>query len=101
MLMLLLVYRFAEKHRALVNVLLRHNAALLQGSLAPLLRAPRLIDFDNKRAFFRTRVRSVSSEERHYSTLRISVRRSHVFEDSFHQLRMRWGFFGLCLMREH
>ena len=75
----------------LVNVLLRHSASLLQGSLAPLLRAPRLIDFDNKRAFFRARVRAVTSEERHYGTLRICVRREHVIEDSFHQLRMRWG----------
>lgn len=81
--------RFAEKHRVLVNMLLRHSAALLQGSLAPLLRVPRLIDFDNKRTFFRSRVRAVSSEERHYGTLRICVRREHVFEDSFHQLRMR------------
>lgn len=29
------------------------------------------------------------SEERHYGTLRINVRREHVFEDSFHQLRHR------------
>ena len=83
--------RFAERHRQLVNMLLRHNASLLQGSLAPLLRVPRLIDFDNKRTYFRARVRAVASEERHYGTLRICVRREHVFEDSFHQLRMRCG----------
>lgn len=81
--------RFAERHRQLVNMLLRHNSALLQGSLAPLLRMPRLIDFDNKRTFFRSRVRAASNEDRHYTTLRIHVRRSHVFEDSFHQLRLR------------
>ncbi|KAK9785185.1 hypothetical protein WJX73_010540, partial [Symbiochloris irregularis] len=81
--------RFAERHRQLVNMLLRHNSALLQGSLAPLLRMPRLIDFDNKRNFFRSRVRAASNEDRHYNTLRIHVRRDHVFEDSFHQLRLR------------
>ncbi|KAK9821448.1 hypothetical protein WJX81_000342 [Elliptochloris bilobata] len=80
--------RFAERHRRLLNALLRQNAALLDRSLAPLLRAPRLIDFDNKRAHFRARVRA-SGEDRTYGTLRICVRREHVFEDSFHQLRMR------------
>lgn len=86
--------RFAERHRRLLNALLRQNAALLERSLAPLLRAPRLIDFDNKRAHFRARVRA-SGEDRSYGTLRICVRREHVFEDSFHQLRMR------CARRPH
>ena len=85
--------RFAERHRRLLNALLRQNASLLEHNLAPLLRAPRLIDFDNKRAHFRARVRA-SGEDRAFGTLRICVRREHVFEDSFHQLRMRcaWAF---------
>ncbi len=81
--------RFAEKHRRLLNTLLRHNSSLLESSMTPLLKVPRLIDFDNKRTFFRTRIRSSGDEHRHYGTLRIAVRRDHVFEDSFHQLRMR------------
>ena len=80
--------RFAEKHRRLLNALLRQHPNLLEGSLAPLLRVARLIDFDNKRAYFRTRVRAQGAE-RHYGSLRINVRREHVFEDSFHQLRVR------------
>ena len=74
----------------MLNALLRQNPALLEGSLAPLLRTPRLVDFDNKRAYFRTRARNQHSE-RHYGSLRINVRRDHVFEDSFHQLRVRCG----------
>lgn len=31
----------------------------------------------------------IRSEDRHYGTLRINVRREQVFEDSFHQLRYR------------
>ncbi|KAK9833876.1 hypothetical protein WJX74_008569 [Apatococcus lobatus] len=82
--------RFAEKHRKLLNTLLRVNSGLLEGSLKPLLKVPRLIDFDNKRSYFRSRARSTHHEERgHYGTLRINVRREHVFEDSFHQLRMK------------
>jgi E3 ubiquitin-protein ligase HUWE1 len=76
-------------HKRLLNTLLRHNAGLLEGSLAPLLKVPRIIEFDNKRTYFRTRVRRRDDQYRHYGTLRIAVRRDHVFEDSFYQMRMR------------
>lgn len=39
--------RFAERHRRLVNALVHHKPQLLQTSLALLLRAPKLLDFDN------------------------------------------------------
>jgi hypothetical protein len=45
--------RFAERHRRLLNAYIRRNTGLLESSLAPLLRVPKLIDFDNKRAYFR------------------------------------------------
>jgi len=79
--------KFAERHRRLLNAYLRRNSGLLETSLAPLVRVPKLIDFDNKRQYFRSKIRT--HEERHYGSLRLSVRREHVFEDSFHQLRMR------------
>ena len=51
-----------------------------------MLRIPRLIDFDNKRAYFRNRVKQLP---RSFGQLRLSVRRSHLFEDSFTQMRVR------------
>jgi hypothetical protein len=45
--------KFAERHRRLLNAYIRRNTNLLESSLAPLLRVPKLIDFDNKRAYFR------------------------------------------------
>jgi hypothetical protein len=45
--------RFADRHRRLLNAYIRRNTGLLESSLAPLLRVPKLIDFDNKRAYFR------------------------------------------------
>jgi hypothetical protein len=45
--------KFAECHRRLLNAYIRRNTSLLESSLAPLLRVPKLIDFDNKRAYFR------------------------------------------------
>ncbi|KAF8414274.1 hypothetical protein HHK36_002275 [Tetracentron sinense] len=80
--------RFAEKHRRLLNAFIRQNPSLLEKSLSMMLKAPRLIDFDNKRAYFRSRIRQ--QHEQHPSApLRISVRRAYVLEDSYNQLRMR------------
>lgn len=80
--------RFAEKHRRLLNAFIRQNPGLLEKSLSLVLKAPRLIDFDNKRAYFRSRIRQ--QHEQHLSgPLRISVRRAYVLEDSYNQLRLR------------
>lgn len=80
--------RFAEKHRRLLNAFIRQNPGLLEKSLSMMLKAPRLIDFDNKRAYFRSRIRQ--QHEQHLAgPLRINVRRAYVLEDSYNQLRMR------------
>lgn len=80
--------RFSEKHRRLLNAFVRQNPGLLEKSLSMLLKAPRLIDFDNKRAYFRSRIRQ--QHDQHLSgPLRISVRRAYILEDSYNQLRMR------------
>ena len=80
--------RFAEKHRRLANAFIRQNPGLLEKSLSMMLKAPRLIDFDNKRAYFRSRIRQ--QHDQHLSgPLRISVRRAYILEDSYNQLRMR------------
>ncbi|CAK9145060.1 unnamed protein product [Ilex paraguariensis] len=80
--------RFAEKHHRLLNAFVRQNPGLLEKSLCMMLKAPRLIDFDNKRAYFRSRIRQ--QHDQHLSgPLRISVQRAYVLEDSYNQLRMR------------
>ncbi|XP_057529454.1 E3 ubiquitin-protein ligase UPL1 [Amaranthus tricolor] len=80
--------KFADKHRRLLNAFIRQNPGLLEKSLSMMLKAPRLIDFDNKRAYFRSRIRQ--QHEQHLAgSLRISVRRAYVLEDSYNQLRMR------------
>ncbi|BFI34167.1 E3 ubiquitin-protein ligase HUWE1 [Marchantia polymorpha subsp. ruderalis] len=80
--------RFADKHRRLLNAFVRQNPGLLEKSLCLMLKTPRLIDFDNKRAYFRSRIRQ-QHEQQHYTPLRICVRRAYVLEDSYNQLRMR------------
>ena len=84
---------FINRHRAAVNAVIRANPSLLDGSLRSSLSHPQALDFDNKRTYFRTLVRKRMSAEAAasggVSPLRIRVRRDQVFQDSYHQLRMR------------
>lgn len=64
--------RFAEQHRRLLNAYVRHTPSLLDASLRLLLKAPRLIDFDNKRSHFRGRIRA-SHDDRYVEVLLVEV----------------------------
>ncbi|KAL1540220.1 HECT-type E3 ubiquitin transferase [Salvia divinorum] len=79
--------RFSEKHRKLLNAFVRQNPGLLEKSFSLMLKVPRFIDFDNKRAHFRSKIKH--QHDHHHSPLRISVRRAYILEDSYNQLRMR------------
>jgi hypothetical protein len=80
--------KFVEKHRRLLNAFVWQNPGLLEKSLSLMHKTPRLIDFDNKRSFFRSRIRQ-QNEQHNYNPLCICVRRTYVLEDSYNQLRMR------------
>uniref|UniRef100_A0A2P2MUY2 HECT-type E3 ubiquitin transferase n=2 Tax=Rhizophora mucronata TaxID=61149 RepID=A0A2P2MUY2_RHIMU len=79
--------KFSEKHRKLLNAFIRQNPALLEKSFSLMLKVPRFVDFDNKRAHFRSKIKH--HHDHHQSPLRISVRRAYILEDSYNQLRMR------------
>ncbi|KAJ1685644.1 hypothetical protein LUZ63_017034 [Rhynchospora breviuscula] len=80
--------KFSEKHRKLLNAFIRQNPGLLEKSFSLMLKIPRLIDFDNKRAYFRSKIKH-QHDHHHHSPVRISVRRNYILEDSYNQLRMR------------
>ncbi|TYJ35371.1 hypothetical protein E1A91_A05G232600v1 [Gossypium mustelinum] len=79
--------KFSEKHRKLLNAFIRQNPGLLEKSFSLMLKVPRFVDFDNKRAHFRSKIKH--QHDNHHSPLRISVRRAYILEDSYNQLRMR------------
>lgn len=83
---------FTERHRKVLNLMVRNNPALMSGSFSILVHNPKVLEFDNKRNYFQQqlRTRSNSSRESH-GTLQLNVRRPHVFEDSFHSLARRTG----------
>jgi hypothetical protein len=85
---------FVEENKVLLNALIRNNAGLIdKGQMRPLIQLPqcrRHLDFDVKRHWFKTQVRRLRQQaNRRYGSLRLVVRRSNVFADSYHQLRLR------------
>lgn len=81
--------RFAEKHRTVLNQILRQSTIhLADGPFAVLVDHTRVLDFDVKRRFFRQELERLDEGIRR-DDLTIHVRREHVFEDSFRELHRR------------
>lgn len=84
---------FVTANRLLINALIRNNASLLDKGLRALVQVPRcrgLLDFDVKRQWFKTQVRRLRQQaSRRHGSLRLHIRRKHVFEDAYHQLQPR------------
>jgi E3 ubiquitin-protein ligase HUWE1 len=84
---------FVEANKVLLNALIRNNSSLLDKSLRALIQVPRcrvLLDFDVKRHWFKLQVRKLRQQaNRRHGSLRLHIRRRNVFEDTYHQLRLR------------
>ena len=80
--------RFAENHRTLINLIASHAPTVLEESMNMLLKHPKLLDFENKRIYFRKRVQGLARQLSHHTRLELNIRRPHAFEDSFNQLRV-------------
>ncbi|KAJ3416767.1 hypothetical protein HDV05_000141 [Chytridiales sp. JEL 0842] len=85
-----LFFVFTEDHRKVLNTMVRNNPSLMSGSFSLLVENPKVLEFDNKRTYFTQQLHKRGSREQ-YGALHINVRRSHVFEDSYHQLQGRSG----------
>jgi len=91
------VVAFMEDFRRPLNELVRLNPSLLQseddeeeaGTFSLMVKYPKILDFDNKRLYFRTELQRMDDVRQHLGGIRISIRRAQVFEDSYHQLRSR------------
>jgi len=90
---------FVRSNRVLLNNVLRNNTQLLETSFSPLVSVPRcrqLLHFDVKRAYFKIRLKRIrqsairsSMHQGSSGSLRLNVRRSRVFEESFQALRYK------------
>ena len=80
---------FAEKHRAVLNQILRQSQVpLTDGPFAVLVNFTHVLDFDVKRRYFRQELQR--HDERHHhrreDSVPIRIRRDQVFEDSYRHL---------------
>ncbi|KAL3077913.1 hypothetical protein niasHS_013442 [Heterodera schachtii] len=82
------MFTFAEKHRSVLNQILRGNTQNLEGSaFAILTHFPKLLDFDVKREYFHKELKKMDERSRYdHEDVEICVRRSHLFGDSFRAL---------------
>lgn len=80
---------FTEKHHKILNLMVRQNPSLMSGSFALLVRNPKVLDFDNKRNYFSQQLHKGRRE--HYTPLSLTVRRQHVFYDSFQYFHRKTG----------
>ena len=83
---------FVHAHRNILNILIRANPELLDGSLAALARISQLrsyLVFDNKRSYFYSQLKKRKLPRGAVRSLHLQIRRDSLFEDSFHQLRFR------------
>lgn len=81
--------QFAEKHRTVLNQILRQSTVhLSDGLFAVLVDHTRILDFDVKRRYFRTELERMDEGIRR-EELAVHVHRVTVFEDSFRELYRR------------
>ncbi|TEA13757.1 E3 ubiquitin-protein ligase TOM1-like [Colletotrichum sidae] len=88
-----LFFTFTEDHRRILNELVRNSPKLMSGTFALLVKNPKVLEFDNKRNFFNRSVhsRNNTSQRPSFPALQLSVRREHVFHDSFKSLYFKTG----------
>merc|ERR1712176_1172146 len=87
------VIHFVSENKVILNALVRNNSNLLEKGLRALVQVPRcraVLDFDVKRQWFKTQIRRLRQQaSRRHGSLRLGIRRKHVFADAYHQLRLR------------
>lgn len=88
-----LFFTFTEQHRRVLNELVRINPKLMSGTFSLLVKNPKVLEFDNKRNYFNRSVHAKTGNQTRptYPPLQLSVRRDHVFHDSFKSLYFKKG----------
>ncbi|KAK5053102.1 hypothetical protein LTR84_002076 [Exophiala bonariae] len=84
-----LFFNFTTEHRKILNDIIRQSPKLMQGngSFSLLVKNPKVLDFDNKRAYFTKQIHSRLHQQRHIQPpLQLNIRRDQVFLDSYKAL---------------
>lgn len=86
-----LFFNFTNDHRRVLNELVRQNNKLMSGTFSLLVKNPKMLDFENKRNYFHRTVHSKNTGQSRpsFPALSISIRRKHVFHDSYRNLHYK------------
>ena len=77
-----------EKSKGVINVMVRQNPTSLAGPIGIVMRKfPRYLDFDNKKAYFKSELKRLKKGS--YRSVKLRVNRSSLFMDSFAQIMAR------------
>lgn len=101
-------FTFTNRHRKILNDLVRHSPKLMSGSFSVLVKNSSVLEFDNKRNFFTRRLHHRNGDMRHYPhpSLQLNVRRDQVFLDSYKCLHykspeeIKYGRFNIRFHNE-
>lgn len=78
---------FTEEHKKILNIMVRNNPSLMSGSFSLLIHNPKILEFDNKRNYFVQQLHKRSNRREQYPSLRLSLDRANVFEDTYRKLQ--------------
>jgi hypothetical protein len=84
--------QFVQTHKGLLNLVIKARPSLLDDSLNAFVRVKEIracLKFDNKRKYFFAQLKRLKMNSVGSRGIHLQIRRNHVFEDSFHQLRSR------------
>ena len=75
-----------EKNKNIINMMVKQNISLLNESFSMIIKKmPKILDFDNKKNYFRSELKKLKPAS--YPALRLKVKRSNVFIESYNVLR--------------
>lgn len=75
-----LFFTFTETHKKILNQMIRDNPKLMSGPFSVLIRNPKVLEFDNKRAYFQQKLHK---DDETRTDLSVTIRRDQVFLDSY------------------
>lgn len=78
---------FTEEHKKILNIMVRNNPSLMGGSFSLLIHNPKILEFDNKRNYFVQQLHKRTNRREQYPSLRLSLDRANVFEDTYQKLQ--------------
>lgn len=82
--------QFCIVNKRIINKLIKSKPKAFEGEIDALIKhIPNLLDFDNKRAYFKKELLKLKKSNHHYNQIDLFIRRDDIFMDSYAQLGIK------------